>query len=38
MNPDLAAEFRRLHETLLAPPDSAASAVADLLERSAVNA
>ncbi len=38
MDPGLAAEFRRLHETLLAPPDSAASAVVELLERRAVNA
>ena len=38
MDPHLAAEFRRLHETLLAPSDSAASAVVDLLERSAVSA
>ena len=38
MDSDLSAEFRRLHETLIAEPDSAASAVVDLLERPAVNA
>ncbi|HEX3897218.1 MAG TPA: lipid-A-disaccharide synthase [Rudaea sp.] len=38
MNPDLAAEFRRLHETLIAEPDSAASAVVDLLERHTIDA
>jgi lipid-A-disaccharide synthase len=38
MDPDQAAEFRRLHETLLAEPDSAASTVVDLLEHRAVDA
>ena len=38
MDPALAAEFRRLHQTLLAESDSAASAVVELLERRAVNA
>ncbi len=33
MNPALTAEFRRIHETLLADAGSASSAVADLLER-----
>jgi lipid-A-disaccharide synthase len=32
MDPVLLAEFRRIHETLLAQPDSASSAVANLLE------
>jgi lipid-A-disaccharide synthase len=35
VDPALAAEFRRLHQTLLADPDSAAAAVVDLLHRSA---
>ena len=33
MDPALTAEFRRIHETLLADSDSASSAVVDLLER-----
>jgi lipid-A-disaccharide synthase len=37
MDASLAVEFRRLHETLLAEPDSAAAAVVDLLERPAAS-
>jgi lipid-A-disaccharide synthase len=37
MDPGLAAEFRRLHGTLIAAPDSAAAAVVDLLERDTVS-